>query len=114
MSAEPGAFRSEAYAAPTSSAFNPTPPPPVTAAVPAATPGEASKLRDDKDEQSTQHLIDEFRTKSKAGRVVGILPVGVDFPAFGPSTYLVSELTTEGQFPAADLNYQRDKKAGAR
>ena len=114
VSAEPGAFRSEAYAAPTSSAFNPTLPPPVTAAVPAATPGEASKLRDDKDEQSTQHLIDEFRTKSKAGRVVGILPIGVDFPAFGPSTYLVSELTTEGQFPAADLNYQRDKKAGAR
>jgi hypothetical protein len=114
VSAEPGAFRSEAYAAPTSSAFNPTPPPPVTAAVAAATPGEASKLRDDKDEQSTQHLIDEFRTKSKAGRVVGILPIGVDFPAFGPSTYLVSELTTEGQFPATDLNYQRDKKAGAR
>jgi hypothetical protein len=75
---------------------------------------EGDKLRDDKDEQSTQRLIDEFRTKSKAGRVAGILPVSVDFPAFGPSTYLVSELTTEGQFPAADFNYQRDKKAGTR
>jgi hypothetical protein len=113
VSAEPGAFRSEAYAAPTSPAFNP-PPPPAALPMSSALAGEASKLRDDKDEQSTQHLIDEFRTKSKAGRVVGILPIGVDFPAFGPSTYLVSELTTEGQFPAADLNYQRDKKAGAR
>jgi hypothetical protein len=113
VSAEPGAFRSEAYAAPTSPAFNPAPPP-AALPMPPALAGEASKLRDDKDEQSTQHLIDEFRTKSKAGRVVGILPIGVDFPAFGPSTYLVSELTTEGQFPAADLNYQRDKKAGAR
>src|SRR6202008_1213750 len=83
VSAEPGAFRPEAYAAPTSPAFHPTPKPlaPVTGAVPV---GEADKLRDDKNEQSTQLLIDEFRTKSKAGRVAGILPVSVDFPAFGP------------------------------
>jgi len=45
---------------------------------------------------------------------VGILPIGIDFPTLGPSAYLVSELTSEGQFPAADLNYQRDKKAGTR
>ena len=70
--------------------------------------------KDDKDEESTQALIDKFRSKSMGGRVAGILPIGIDLPAFGPSTYLVSELTSEGQFPAADLNYQRDKKAGAR
>lgn len=114
INAEHGAFREDAYAPPRSPAFHPIQPVSITAGVPGPPLIEGDKLRDDKDEQSTQQLIDEFRTKSKAGRVAGILPVSVDFPAFGPSTYLVSELTTEGQFPAADFNYQRDKKAGAR
>jgi len=34
-------------------------------------------------------------------------------PAFGPSLYLVSELTSENQSPSAEFNYQQDKKAGA-
>jgi len=83
-------------------------------AAPVQAMGDKVETRDDKDEQSTQALIEEFRAKSKAGAVTGILPIGVEFPGFGPSTYLVSELTSEGHFPAADLNYQRDKKAGAR
>src|SRR6267143_620385 len=107
VSADPGPFRTEAYANPTSVAFNsPAPPPPTGGPV-------SLDLRNQKDD-STQALIDKFQTKSKAGRVTGILPIGVEFPAFGPSTYLVSELTSEGQFPAAELSYQRDKKAGAR
>ena len=44
----------------------------------------------------------------------GILPINVAFPAFGPSIFLVSELTSENQFPAAQFNFQRDKKAGVR
>lgn len=114
INAEHGAFREDAYAPPSSSAFHPAQPVSIITGVPGVPLTEGDKLRDDKDEQSTQRLIDEFRTKAKAGRVAGILPVSVDFPAFGPSTYLVSELTTEGQFPAADFNYQRDKKAGTR
>jgi hypothetical protein len=73
-----------------------------------------NKELNEKDDQSTQTLVAEFQEKSRSGRVAGILPIGVDFPAYGPSTYLVSELTSEGQFPQANLNYQRDKKAGAR
>lgn len=114
INAEHGAFREDTYAPPSSPAFHPAQPVSIITGVPAVSLIDGDKVRDDKDEQSTQRLIDEFRTKSKAGRVAGILPVSVDFPAFGPSTYLVSELTTEGQFPAADFNYQRDKKAGAR
>jgi hypothetical protein len=114
---EPGSFRTEAYAGPTSPAFNP-PAPPASTATSAMNAdvmtGLNKELKDDRDEESTQALIDKFRAKSKAGRVAGILPIGVEFPAFGPSTYLVSELTGEGQFPAAELSYQRDKKAGAR
>jgi len=116
VTAEPGSFRTEAYAGPTSPAFNP----PVPAAPrvglvsgDVTITGMNKELRE-KEDESTQALIDKFQAKSKSGRVTGILPIGVDFPAYGPSTYLVSELTSEGQFPEANLNYQRDKKAGAR
>jgi hypothetical protein len=114
ITAETGSFRAEPYAGPISPAFNPPPP---VASVMNGQPTVSTGLRkaeNDKDQESTQALIDTFRAKSKAGRVAGILPIGIDFPSIGPSTYLVSELTSEGQFPAADLNYQRDKKAGAR
>jgi hypothetical protein len=38
----------------------------------------------------------------------------VSFPAFGPSLFLVSELTSENQAPAVALSYQPEKKGGAR
>jgi len=38
----------------------------------------------------------------------------VSFPAFGPSLFLVSELTGENQSPSVILSFQRDKKAGGR
>lgn len=60
---------------------------------------------------SNQAALDKFREKSKAGKVSGILPIRVDFPAVGPSLYLVSELTAENQAPNAELNYQREKKS---
>jgi hypothetical protein len=58
--------------------------------------------------------LDKFREKSKSGKVAGILPIRVAFPAVGPSMFLVSELTAENQAPTADLNYQREKKAGGK
>jgi hypothetical protein len=117
VTAEPGPFRTEAYANPASTAFTPPPVPMAAVASPVgAESGQSSPVSGDlkTEKDDTQALIDKFQMKSKAGRVTGILPIGVDFPAFGPSTYLVSELTSEGQFPAAELSYQRDKKAGAR
>ncbi|HXX01834.1 MAG TPA: hypothetical protein VEJ00_11500 [Candidatus Acidoferrales bacterium] len=63
---------------------------------------------------STQALLDTFRSKSSAGKVTGILPVNVAFPAFGPSVFLVSELTSENQAPAAEFSFQREKKGGVR
>ena len=62
----------------------------------------------------TLSLLDDFRAKSIGGKVTGILPVNVAFPAFGPSMFLVSELTSENQFPAAEFSFQRDKKGGVR
>ncbi len=110
---EPGAFRVENYAAPISEAFNPpAPPPPLPP--PVASPDQGQYAKSEVDEKKTQALLDKFRTKSKEGKVAGILPLNVSFPAFGPSIYLVSELTSENQSPIAELSYQRDKKAGSR
>jgi len=66
------------------------------------------------DSFDTRGLVEKFRAKSTSGRTTGILPIRVSFPAFGPSIYLVSELTSPGQAPAAALTYERDKKAGKR
>jgi hypothetical protein len=49
-----------------------------------------------------------------SGRATGVLPLSVNFPAFGPSVYLVAELTSENQSPSAELTYQQGKKGGAR
>ncbi|MBI3477008.1 MAG: hypothetical protein HY010_14850 [Acidobacteria bacterium] len=68
----------------------------------------------DKADHGNQVLVEKFRTKSQGGRTTGILPIRVSFPAFGPSVFLVSELTSAGQAPAAALSYERDKKAGKR
>ena len=117
VASDPGAFRTEEYAGPTSAAFSPPPPPPPPQ--PVAPVQQAEFGRDDykkqqKDEERTQSLVENFRMKSPAGKVAGILPVGISFPAFGPSIYLVSELTGENQAPAVDFTFQREKKGGTR
>jgi hypothetical protein len=63
---------------------------------------------------TTRALVDKYRSSASVGRAAGILPIYVSFPAFGPSVYLVSELTSENQSPSAELTYQPDKKGGAR
>jgi len=118
VSAEPGTFRTQQYQAPASAAL-------ALAGgegsgLPASIPGkpeESTTLKDldaKEKKDSTKALLENFRAKSSGGKVTGILPVNVSFPAFGPSVYLVSELTSENQFPAAEFSIQRDKKGGAR
>jgi hypothetical protein len=132
VTAEPGTFRLQEYANPISAALAPPPPVPgiggVGGGFAAASPVAADKSfdrleqyadlsSDDKEKKkkdSTQALLDSFRAKSMSGKVTGILPVNVAFPAFGPSIFLVSELTSENQFPAAEFSFQRDKKGGVR
>jgi len=63
---------------------------------------------------TTKTLVDKYRSSTAVGRATGVLPLSVSFPAFGPSVYLVSELTSENQSPAAEFSYQQDKKGGAR
>ena len=126
VSAEPGMFRTQQYVNPTSAALEPISSGPsgvLFAATPAASPKQYDRLeemaklesRDAKEKKdATQALLDSFKAKSLVGRVTGILPINVAFPAFGPSIFLVSELTSENQYPAAQFSFQRDKKAGVR
>lgn len=48
------------------------------------------------------------------GKRAGILPIKLSFPAFGPSIFLVSELTAENQAPVIDFSYEAEKKGGSR
>jgi hypothetical protein len=135
VTAEPGTFRTGTYENPTSPVLvaayqNPTSPAasPVTIGGPllriapgmVAPKSEAMRIdvprsADDKEKKdATEALLDNFRAKSLGGKVTGILPVNVSFPAFGPSVFLVSELTSENQSPSAEFSIQRDKKGGAR
>ena len=113
VTADPGPFRMEPYAAPTSPAFSP--PLPMSAPSPVqAGEFDKSEAAKQKDEEATQALVDKFRRKSESGKVTGILPIGVSFPAFGPSIYLAAELTGENHSASADFSYQHDKKGSAR
>ena len=128
VSAEPGTFRLQEYQNPMSAVLEPPSGEMIGGvagpAKPAAGPQDYQYDRlqqfaqlqsaDKEKKDSTQALLDSFRAKSSAGRVTGILPINVSFPAFGPSIYLVSELTGENQFPAAEFSFAREKKGGVR
>ncbi len=127
VSAEPGTFHTQEYQNPVSAALEPVSGGAAggvmkAAASPVDTRRQYDRLQqfaqlqsDEKEKKdATQALLDTFKATSSAGRVAGILPINVSFPAFGPSIFLVSELTSENQFPAAEFNFQRDKKGGVR
>ena len=126
VSVESGTFRGEEYQAPVSVALAPSVGGAIDIGAATPTPMQSRELdrleqfgkvqgNDDKEKKdATQALLDSFKSKSIGGKVTGILPVNVDFPAFGPSIYLVSELTSENQSPSAEFSFQRDKKGGAR
>lgn len=124
---EPGSFRTEPYENPISSALNApaahggaageivstVAPSPVAAAA-LADMDAKDELKTRRSQVATEALLDKFRADSLTGKRAGILPIHVAFPAFGPSVYLVSELTAENQAPAAGLSYQHEKKAGGK
>src|SRR5580700_8801278 len=130
VSAEPGTFRAQEYVNPISSVLEAVSGDGIGGLAAPAQPASApvagkefdrlenyaklGRAGDDEKKDSTQALLDSFKAKSISGKVTGILPITVSFPAFGPSIFLVSELTSENQFPAAEFSFQRDKKGGVR
>lgn len=129
LSAETGSFHVENYANPLASVLTaavaepavdsvvPPPPASVSVAVSSASPvarADTGGATAQKSQVDKQVLVDKFHASERGSRASGILPVRVNLPAFGPSLYLVSELTSENQSPSAEFNYQQDKKAGGK
>ena len=99
---EPGSFRVEGDTGPIADALQTT----VvrSAPKPVADPQSAGPAA------GLQGLVDRFRTQGGERRITGALPVVVDFPEFGPSTFLVSELMAEGQAPSLAFQLKRARK----
>jgi hypothetical protein len=64
--------------------------------------------------KDSQMLANKYPASLPVGKRAGILPIKLSFPAFGPSIFLVSELTAENQTPVIDFNYEAEKKGGSR
>jgi hypothetical protein len=77
---------------------------------PPAAPATLDKTtQGDRGAAGLQALVDRFRNEPGGRSVVGSLPVHVDFPAFGPSIFLASELTAEAAAPCFEVAYKRTK-----
>lgn len=95
----PGTFRSEVDTGPSADAFR----------RPASAGGIAGGTAPEREAAALQALVDRFKSESGSRAAVGILPVRVTFPAFGPAIFLASELTAESRAPAIDLIVKRRK-----
>jgi hypothetical protein len=63
------------------------------------------------DQTDMKQLIAKIRAQ-RGAQPSRNLPLRVVFPHFGPSIFLVSELTGENQTPAVEIDFQRDRKRG--
>jgi hypothetical protein len=62
------------------------------------------------DEPALNELVTRFRKQSGGRPVLGALPLRVPFPSFGPTLYLISELTAESQAPSLEMSYKRESR----
>ncbi|HEY7547098.1 MAG TPA: hypothetical protein VID27_19550, partial [Blastocatellia bacterium] len=95
----PGSFRLAPYALPASASLR-------TASTTEAQP-EATEKKSDAGQEMAQRL-----KQSHASRPTRNLPIRITFPNFGPSIFLVTELTSENQTPTVEVDFQRDRKRG--
>ena len=103
LTVEPGAFQTQPYERASSPAFTSAP-----------AGQEEGQLKKTNANSPTQQLVDRFKARSETRRTGAALPVSVQFPAVGPSFYLVSQLTEEGKSPGIQLTYQKDRKGGSK
>jgi hypothetical protein len=71
-----------------------------------------SATQPDASSDATQKLVSQLRETKRGSPPARNLPLRVTFPHFGPSIFLISELTSENQTPVVELDFQRDKKRG--
>jgi len=121
-----GNFRVAPYEAPESGALQaagkPGVPQPINAEMPVqgAQRGQAAQnsqgaqtlAQEDEKSESAKQLVSRLHDARRAASPARNLPLRVAFPHFGPSVFLVSELTSENQTPVLEFDFQRDKKRG--
>lgn len=64
--------------------------------------------------EAAKKLLSHHGDGKRPSKPARNLPLRVVFPHFGPSVFLVSELTSENQTPVVELDFQRDRKRGAK
>lgn len=78
-----------------------------------ATNGTSEEIsQQDASLDATKQLVSHLRDTTRSSKPARNLPLRVAFPHFGPSIFLVAELTSENQTPLVELDFQRDKKRG--
>ena len=100
-----GGFRVATYAPPESTVL--------TAGNPASA-SEQMQADGDIPPPETSQLVARLRDTARGSRPARNRPLRVVFPHFGPSIFLISELTGENQTPAVEFDFQRDRKRGDR
>lgn len=72
----------------------------------------ASVSREQDQSEVAKQLVSKLPPTKQSARPARNLPLRVMFPHFGPSIFLVSELTSESQTPSIELDFSRDRKRG--
>jgi len=104
----PGNFRSAPYEAPSSAALRSESVSTARVEMPSAGPAPSGAI------DATSALVSRLHQTGAGSRPMRILPPRVTFPHFGPSIFLVSELTGENQSPVVEVDFQKGKKRGER
>jgi hypothetical protein len=102
-----GSFRVASYAEPESPALR-------SGATSSATEHQRAVSEIPADQIETKQLVAKLGDNKRGTRPARNLPLRVVFPHFGPSIFLISELTAENQIPAIEFDFQRDRKRGDR
>jgi len=108
-----GSFRSATYEAPGSALQSGSASAKIAESSDGADAGSKALGRMDPGNLSTP-LVSQLHKSSGSSRPMRLLPTRVSFPHFGPSIFLVSELTSESQSPVIEIDFQREKKRGER
>ncbi|HEX2271939.1 MAG TPA: hypothetical protein VHH35_20515 [Pyrinomonadaceae bacterium] len=98
--ASSGSFRVATYVAPESIALRSN-----TSAIGSPSPAQVRP-------GVPEHLVSKLPPAKQSARPARNLPLRLVFPHFGPSIFLVSELTSENQTPAVEFDFSRDRKRG--
>ncbi|HXS00909.1 MAG TPA: hypothetical protein VN724_10065, partial [Pyrinomonadaceae bacterium] len=93
----PGNFRVATYTAPESAALR-------TETTSSTTDQQSAEREIPADQAETKQLVAKARGEKYGARPARNLPLRVVFPHFGPSIFLVSELTAENQTPAVEFD----------